>query len=254
MSYSTTYKDDIYVEKNTITGTNGNLKLDGTLYTDTISQATTNGVLLNNFKLTGSLGGVPTIGSANAVNVLAVGTNGQILTADSTNPTNGVSWKNLMPEVAVIYETHTTGTAPSDTIVSGSWVTRTLTTLTSSNSTHITLASNTITLATGTYLIDGSCPAGSIIAAGKSYPIFHKARLQNTTAVTTALVGTAEYANGTYTRSLIRGIVTTTANTNFQLQHFVTLQGGTGTASFGEATSAASTNEVYSTVTITKIA
>jgi hypothetical protein len=142
---------------------------------------------------------------------------------------------------AFINETQASGTA-GGTFTSGAWRTRTLNTKVV-DQIGITLSSNQILIPAGTFIIDAFAPAYC--------PMSHKARLQNITDSTTALLGTSEHADNSYgaqTSSRISGLITLASQKTFEVQHY-----GTVTNTFGRATSISGVNEIYTTIKIIKV-
>jgi hypothetical protein len=148
-------------------------------------------------------------------------------------------------QVAYIREEQTSGTAGGG-FTSGSYVTRTLNTLTTGG-TGITLASNQFVVPLGTWKIDGVVPA--------FYVGQHRAKLRNITASSDVLLGSAAHAgvsatDGATTVSIIKGVFTINASTTFEIQHRCNTTRATNgmgvPASFGDS-------EVYTQVTLTRI-
>ncbi len=103
------------------------------------------------------------------------------------------------------------------TFTSGAWQTRDLNTEVADAGGHASLASNQITLAAGTYLVDISAPGYAVA--------YHQARLYDVTHSTVLLVGTSErcgYSGSTdsvQTRSQIKGVITLASSTVLAVQH-----------------------------------
>jgi len=119
----------------------------------------------------------------------------------------------------------------------GSFETRDINTVDDDPQSIVSISSNQITLAAGTYRCLISCPAVESLR--------HKARLQNITAASTLLEGTSEFS-GTLTgfhvtRSLIVGRFTVAAGQMLEIQHQV---GAANTDGFGKA-SGFGASEVY---------
>ncbi len=131
------------------------------------------------------------------------------------------------------------------TFTTGAWRTRVLNTEVSDVGGHGSLASNQITLAAGTYLIDATAPAFNTQR--------HQLRLQNVTDATTILIGQSDWAfegvSGVQTAAQLRGIFTVAASKALELQH--QSQRTQATNGFGEA--ANFTTEVYAVVELWKI-
>jgi hypothetical protein len=174
---------------------------------------------------------------------LAAGTSGQVLQTNgsSANP----SWvTSSAAAIAILNETQTSGTA-GGTFTNGAWRTRTLNT-TEIDQIGITLSSNQFTLPAGTYEIRAKAPAYSVLN--------HKARLQNITDSTTAIIGSSEYCfiSGTpsCTSSEVIGLITISASKVFEIQHYCNTTGTTN--GFGVPASF-SVSEIYTQVVIRKV-
>lgn len=131
------------------------------------------------------------------------------------------------------------------TFNNGNWIVRTLNTIVGGNS-DVTLSSNQITIAAGTYSISGSAPAYTVSN--------HQCRFRNITDSTTAIVGTSELAQTsapkTSSRSHFSGIITISSTKVFELQHRCSNTGSQN--GFGIAAGNGGT-ELYSIVNIIKI-
>lgn len=163
---------------------------------------------------------------------------GAILTAAQLN-----SVLDNFSDIAIFNETQASGTE-GGTFTSGSFVKRTLNTTLVNNITGCSIASSVITLPAGTYYFTGRAPAFNVLG--------HQLRVQNTTAATTAQLGTTMYVSNNNTGiALVEGVVTITGNTNFELQHrcsSTVATNGLGAAqSFG-------VGEIYSQLQIRRIA
>ena len=132
-------------------------------------------------------------------------------------------------------------TAPQ-TLTSGSWDQRNLTTVLTNEITSASLSSNEISLPAGSYWTSCSAPATDSNA--------HRLRLQNTTDATTLLVGLNAFntsGDGSSTTAVLYGRFTLSGTRTIQLQHRVAVSNPGGTASsFGVV-------EVYADVQIWKI-
>ncbi len=131
---------------------------------------------------------------------------------------------------------------------SGAWRVRVLNTVPTNEISGASVASNQITLAAGTYEIDGDAPAYKVVS--------HKARLYDTTGAAVLIVGTSETTNtGTdgesQTRSRIRGRFTLTTESVLELQHRCATT--FATMGLGRGVNIDSMIEVYSELMITKI-
>ncbi len=146
--------------------------------------------------------------------------------------------------VMVVRDEKTSGAGPGN--ISGSWGTRTLNTVQSNTIAGASLASSQITLPAGTYQISASTPALN----SQQF----KARLYNVTTSAVLIVGTSEkpFGNSIHpvTRSFVNGCITLTGTTVIRLEDI----SGSGTTAGGEPSSIASTVEVYSEITIRKVA
>jgi hypothetical protein len=154
----------------------------------------------------------------------------------------------LTSNIAIFRDEKTNGT-DGGTFTSGSYQTRTLNTTQTNGISGCSLSSNQITLPAGTYYIQAQAPT-----AGKLDT--HKARFQNITDSTTAILGqNAESSSVSSAEpgvdAFVEGVFTIAAQKTFELQHRCSLTEptyGFGIAcSFGDA-------EVYSTITIIKMA
>jgi hypothetical protein len=127
------------------------------------------------------------------------------------------------------------------TFTLGAYQTRTLNTVSDAVG-FVTLAANQFTLQSGVYYINASAPAYLVD--------FHKARIQNITSTSTALLGSVALADSVGNGSgdaIVSGEITITAEATFELQHqCLTTVATTG---FGRATSFGD-NEIYSVVEI----
>ena len=147
-----------------------------------------------------------------------------------------------------VREEQTSGTAAAGTITVDTWVTRTLNTTKTNDISGASLASNQITLPTGTYEIDGLSVA--------YYCHTHQARLRNITAGTTLIVGTTSQSTRIATsadaalndHSLLRGRFTLAASSVLEVQHNADHASGT----WGQPGSRGEV-EVYADIMIRKI-
>ena len=178
---------------------------------------------------------------------------GQLCYLSATNVVqyyDGAAWATVGPassnQVAVFNETQSSGTN-GGTFTSGSYVKRTLNTTVVNQITSCTLTSSVISLPAGTYLVYATAPAIEVNN--------HQTRLRNTTDSTDIQFGSTEFAGATVniaqTRSEIQTVFTLTATKNIELQH--QCQNTRSTYGLGES-AAFGNNEIYSQITITKIA
>ena len=128
---------------------------------------------------------------------------------------------------------------------SGSFLTRTLNTVTTNEITGASLGSNQITLPAGTYEIKASAPAVQVNR--------HQTKLRDTTGTADLILGTSEFSNptsGTQSISLINGRFTLSVESVLEIQHRVqttkTVLGFGVAGDFG-------VGEVYTDVMIKKI-
>ena len=129
------------------------------------------------------------------------------------------------------------------TFTSGSFQTRTLNTSVTNEISGASLASNQITLPSGTYYIYASAPAYRVNE--------HKAKLRNITDSSDTIIGSNEYAYTSAdagTRSFVIGRFTIASQKTFELQHRCSQ-----TLTFGQAVTY-SVVEVYADVQIWKVA
>lgn len=104
-------------------------------------------------------------------------------------------------------------TVDAGTFTSGDWRKRTVTEETDVGG-HVSVSSSVIVLDAGTYIVNIICPARAVNT--------HQARLRNTTANTTLLVGTAVDTSATNPDvgySFIKGLITVATNQNLEIQH-----------------------------------
>ena len=178
---------------------------------------------------------------------------GQLCYLSATNVVqyyDGAAWATVGPassnQVAVFNETQSSGTN-GGTFTSGSYVKRTLNTTVVNQITSCTLTSSVISLPAGTYLVYATAPAIEVNN--------HQTRLRNTTDSTDIQFGSTEFNGATVniaqTRSEIQTVFTLTATKNIELQH--QCQNTRSTYGLGES-AAFGNNEIYSQITITKIA
>lgn len=116
-----------------------------------------------------------------------------------------------MPYIKLVDSKATT--TDGGTFTTGAWRKRTVTEETDTD-TNCTVAASVIVLAAGTYECFIECPANKVN--------YHQARLQNTTAVSTVMVGTAAYSSTAHADSncsKIKGRFTIAASQNLEIQH-----------------------------------
>ena len=145
---------------------------------------------------------------------------------------------------AIFNETQANST-DGGTFTSGSYVKRTLNTTVVNTISGCSLASSVITLPAGTYQIIANAPAYFVNE--------NHTRLRNTTASSDIAIGQNSYAGGGYggSSSQIQTQFTLTGSTTIELQHRCSLtRAGNGLG----VSSGFSDNEIYSQITITKVA
>lgn len=176
---------------------------------------------------------------------LAVGTNGQVLVADSAEAT-GLKWATAGSDTncAVFIDEKPSGT-DGGTFTSGAWRTRDINTTQFNDITSASISSNQITLPAGTYKITAYAPAfGGDRTRSRFYNVTDSAvAINGLSAINNT--GTLQYIN------IVEGLITIASSKTFELQHIINVtQAGNG---FGVGTAAFSTPEVYSTVSIMKV-
>ena len=151
---------------------------------------------------------------------------------------------NVITGILHVQDQKTAGTN-GGTFTSGAWQTRDLNTVLTNTITGASLATNQVTLPSGTYKITASSPAYSI--AG------HMIRLYNITDSALELEGSSEYAavGSVGNRSLLSGIFTITGTKVFEIQHQCQTSGGGN--SLGVQTVFTTDHETYTDVFIEKI-
>jgi hypothetical protein len=174
---------------------------------------------------------------------LAKGTASQVLTmnAGATAPEwAATSGSGIFDAYAVIIDQKAQNTA-GGTFTAGAWRTRDLTTEQTDDDNIVSLSSNQITLAAGTYFIRASAPAYRSDV--------HQTRLYNVSDTAEILAGTSESAptsGATSNRSFVIGQFTIADTKTIELQHYCTNTQATN--GFGVANNL--TDEVYSSVEI----
>lgn len=155
---------------------------------------------------------------------------------------------NGQPLINVLHveEQQSSGTN-GGTFTSGAWQTRALNTSIINTISGASLSSDTITLPSGTYQIDGYAIANQTNG--------HMTRLQNTTTNTTIITGSSGIANSTVSEnnlSLIKGKFTLSGSTTIQLQHYCNTTFSSG--GFGQSVGISGVVETYSSIFLSKVA
>lgn len=164
---------------------------------------------------------------------------------------NGSSFLDVYPaasseQLAIFNETQSSGTEGGAN-TAASYTKRTLNTSIVNTITGCSIASSVITLPAGTYHVTASAPVLAVNG--------HRIRFRNTTDSTTAVLGATGYTATSAPnndRAILEGHFVITGSKDFELQHMTaTLKSGNG---LGAAQSQDALGEVYSIVTIRKIA
>lgn len=217
-----------------------------------VLDATGNSILHGTLGLEGSTSGIFIQAAADTTTDYSVkwpATQGAASTVITNDGSGNLSWSpasgSSTIEVAVFNETQASGT-PGGTFTSGSWVTRTINN-TQTSQTWASLLLNQITLDAGTYLIEASAPFFSVDGT--------QAKLYNITDAADELIGQSSFGssgNGVSGTASVIGVITIASPKAFEVQH----QGVTTHAvnGLGVACGFSLTNEVYTQITITKLA
>lgn len=208
--------------------------LIGRATTDTLTNkiitGTTNTVAATQLRSTGPSGDV-------IISVTAP-TIGQVLKATGVN---AAAWSNS--ERWIFRDERTTGTA-GGTFTSAEWRTRTINTTSYNGGGNVTLATNQLTFAAGTYRVKAS-------AVGNQCGT-HQTRIQNITGGTTTAYGLVMKPSGAdQLSSDVECVFTVASSTVFELQHRCTITRLTN--GFGVASGFGGTTEVYANIFIEKL-
>ncbi len=172
------------------------------------------------------------------------GTLGQVVTSTGGGGTVwGSPGVGANTDIWILSDEKASGTN-GGTFVSGAWRTRDLNTLSTLAGTDVTLVANQIIIQDGTYLIEGSAPAGGVNS--------HKSRFQNITDNVTEFGGTSERMNNNKNnRSILSGFLAVTGGPKiYEFQH--ACQTTRNTDGFGEAAGFA-VNEIFTVLKITRL-
>lgn len=165
---------------------------------------------------------------------------GNVLTAAQLN---GVV--DNFQDIAIFNETQASGTN-GGTPTANAWTKRTLNTTQVNNIASCTLSSSVVSLPAGTYLFSAKCP---------SFYQGARARIQNTTAGTTLVLGLNQlvgYTTNATAPNDVVGVATLSATSNIELQYYTTL--AEPNKGLGLAQGYTSVSEVYSNLMIVRIA
>lgn len=169
-------------------------------------------------------------------------TNGNVITGNGTTWTSAAPTGSAPPTMIVRDEkpSGTDGGSSSAT----TWNERTQNTVVANTISGASLSSNRVTLPAGTYDADASAPA---LLAGA-----HKLRLYNITDASPLFVGeNALVPSGPITSASLTGRFTISGAKTIALEHYTAV--ARATDGLGKAVSAASTIEVYATLTLRKV-
>jgi hypothetical protein len=146
---------------------------------------------------------------------------------DSASALRKMTRTNFVAGIGGIFESrlfHVRDEKPNNTsggtFTSGSFQTRTLNTVMTNEITGASLASNQITLPSGTYYIFASANVGTNVQR-------HTAKLRNTTDSSDTIIGSSEFTSGDSTKSFVIGRFTIASQKVFELQHICSTTGTT---------------------------
>ncbi len=153
---------------------------------------------------------------------------------------NGTTLAGVAPSIVYIKDVKTAGTG-GGTFTLGAWRDRVLNTSTGDTSLVLSLVSNEVELAAGTYHIKATGPAANCNE--------HKLKWYNTTDAADELIGGSYYANQANSgasNALLEGVFTIAATKKFKLQHQ-----SLATGVFGHFTNVGVV-EIYAQIVLTK--
>ena len=188
-------------------------------------------------------GGTGQTTAANAFTALSpTQLNKAVLTSNGT--TSAFSLTDMNTNNLLFVQDQKPAATDGGAITAGTWQTKTLNTSIVSNIAGGGLSANQIQLPAGTYYVQGRSP---VVDCDRN-----KARLQNVTDGTTAIVGSSSFCTtGTQADSLINGYFTIAATKTFELQHYAQTANGN---TFGRGFSSSSgLIDIYSEVQVWKV-
>lgn len=173
---------------------------------------------------------------------LGVGSNGEVLTADSAEAT-GLKWGPGPGQVAILWDQKTSATDGGNASAT-TWNVRDLNTEHSDVYGLVTIGSNLFTPIAGTYLIEASAPAFDVG--------LHRLKLYNASGLSDVFFGQVAEANtgGNVTSpATLTGVFTTAGSVAYGIRHYTT---SAKTGGLGQAVGDGGV-EVYTVVKLTKI-
>lgn len=173
-------------------------------------------------------------------NSLSVGTNRQILVADSTAP-NGIKWSNVPFRYWVIIDSKATATN-GGTATAAAWTKRTLNTVDINGGTDVTLATDQITIQAGDYILRARSPFFKVTGA--------RIRLRNTTDVSTDAESQNIWATSHANAELSARLTLASAKV-YEIQYYVLITQDTN--DLGNALGVTGENEIYTIVEIQQL-
>jgi hypothetical protein len=179
-----------------------------------LDASSASGVDLNDIAVIAPTKGRLLVGDGSTFVAVGVGTNDDVLTADSAESA-GVKWAAAAggggaPDYIRIEHEETSGTAGGG-ITGATWNIRTLNNEASDSGGHASLSSNQVTLAAGTYRFSAFASTGG--------PALHRLRLWNDSDSAVVAQGPAAEGLGIYN---VSGQFTIASSKAFELQHYST--------------------------------